>query len=226
VVVLPYLIRGGTVALLLAIGCGNVSILLLAQGAARRHEFAVRAAVGAPSRRVLRQLMTESMLLAGSGAVLGVAASYAILAGIKMVLPRFAFAPEVVIRINVPVLLFSAVVAIVTALLFGLWPALQLSRTRAGQAMATSTRRVAGSVRGSRTHMALIAVQIALTLVLLAGAGSATKGFLRMIRTPLGYDPHHVMSVGIPLRANSYGTWAARGAYFEQLRAKVAKTSA
>jgi len=214
----------GAVTLLLAIGCGNVSILLLAQGAGRQHEFAVRAAVGAQGRRMVRQLLTESMVLAGMGVTFGVAASYGILAGIKAVLPRFAFAPEVVIRINLPVLFFSVGVAIATALLFGVWPALQLSRTRAGQVMVANTRRVMGSVRGRRTHSALIAVQIALTLVLLVGAGSATKGFLRIIHTPLGYDPHHVMSVGIPLRENAYETWAARAAYFEQLRAKVAET--
>jgi predicted permease len=214
----------GAVSLLLAIGCGNVSILLLARGAGRQHEFAVRAAVGAHSRRLVRQLLTESMLLAAMGVALGVLASYGILAGIKTVLPRFAFAPEVVIRINLPVLFFSGVVALATALLFGLWPALQLSRTQVSQIMVSNTRRVAGSVRGRRAHNALIALQIALTLVLLAGAGSAMKGFLRLMHTPLGYDPHHVMSVGIPLHENSYTTWAARGAYFEQLRAKAADT--
>jgi len=214
----------GAVALLLAIGCGNVSILLLARGTARQHELAVRAAVGAHSRRIVRQLLTESLLLAAAGVVLGVLASYGILAGIRLVLPRFAFAPEVVIRINLPVLFFSAAVALATALLFGLWPALQLSRTQAGQVMVSSARRVAGSVRGRRALSALIAGQIALTLVLLAGAGSAMESFLRLMHTPLGYDPHHVISVGIPLQDNSYTTWAARGAYFEQLRAKVAET--
>lgn len=214
----------GAVALLLGIGCGNVSILLLAQGTARQHEFAVRAAVGAPGRRIVRQLLTESMLLAGLGVTLGALASYAILRAIKAALPRFAFAPEVVIRINVPVLLFSIGVAVATAILFGLWPAIQLSRTSAGQIVVASTRRVAGSVRGRRTHNALIAAQIALTLVLLAAAGSAVQGFLRLTRTPLGYDPHNVMSVGIPLHENSYTTWDARAAYFEQLRSKVAET--
>lgn len=213
----------GAVALLLGIGCGNVSILLLAQGTARQHEFAVRAAVGANSRRTVRQLLTESMLLASIGMVLGIFASYGILAGIKWVLPRNAFAPEVVIRINLPVLFFSAGVAVVTVLLFGVWPALQLSRTQPGELMASNTRRVAGSVRGRRTHNALIALQIALTLLLLAAAGTAMKGFLRLVHTPLGYDPHYVMSVGIPLHDNSYVTWAARAAYFEQLRAKVAE---
>src|SRR5439155_23974263 len=118
---------------------------------------------------------------------------------------------------------FGVGVAMATALLFGVWPAVQLARTRARPILTANTRRVMGSVRGRRTHSALIAVQIALTLVLLAGAGSATKGFLRMMQTPLGYDPHHVMSVGIPLRVNAYETWAARAAYFEQLRAKVAE---
>jgi predicted permease len=214
----------GAVALLLGIGCGNVSILLLAQGTARQHEFAVRAAVGANGRRIMRQLLTESMVLAAAGVALGILASYGILAGMKLVLPRFAFAPEVVIRINLPVLVFSGAVAAATAILFGLWPALQLARTQAGQIMVSNARRVAGSVRGRRAHSALVAGQIALTLVLLAAAGSATASFLRLIHTQLGYDPRHVISVGIPLRDNSFTTWAARGAYFEQLRAKVAET--
>jgi predicted permease len=214
----------GAVALLLAIGCGNVSILLLARGTARRHELAVRAAVGARRGRILRRLLTESLLLASIGAVLGVLTSYGALAGIQALLPRYAFAPEVVIRINLPVLFFSVGVALATGVLFGLWPALQLSRTQLGQMMQSNARRVAGSVRGRSAHNALIAGQIALTLLLLAGAGSAMEGFVRLMHKPLGYDPHYVMSVGIPLHDNWYTTWAARAAYFEQLRTKVAET--
>jgi len=140
-----YLLLGG-VALLLAIGCENVSILLLARGTARQHEFAVRAAVGAGRGRIVRQLLTESLLLAVIGAVLGVFASYGLLAGIRALLPQYAFAPEVVIRINVPVLWFSVAVGVATGVLFGLWPALQLSRTQAGQLAQTNLRRVTGSV--------------------------------------------------------------------------------
>jgi predicted permease len=218
-----YFLLGG-VALLLAIGCGNVSILLLARGTARQHEFAVRAAVGAGRGRILRQLLTESLLLAAIGAALGVFASYGLLAGIRALLPQYAFAPEVVIRINVPVLLFSVAVGIATGVLFGLWPALHLSRAQAGQLAQTNLRRVAGSVAGRTTNNVLIAAQVALTLLLLAGAGAALEAFLGLMHKPLGYDPHNVMSVEIPLHDAAFITWAARAAYFEQMRAKVAET--
>jgi predicted permease len=215
----------GAVMLLLAIGCGNVSILLLARGTARQHELAVRTAVGAGRIRLIRQLLTDSLLLAAIGAVLGVLTSYGALALIQSLLPQSTFASEVVIRINLPVLFFSVTVALGTGVLFGLWPTLQLSRTHIGQIMQSGTRRVAGSVRGRRGHSVLIAAQVALTLMLLAGAGSSMKEFAQLIQQPLGYDPHNVMAVGIPLHENSYRTWPARAAYFEQLREKVAATS-
>jgi predicted permease len=215
----------GAVMLLLAIGCGNVSILLLARGTARQHELAVRTAIGAGRLRIIRQLLTESLLLATIGAVLGVLTSYGALAVIQSLLPRSSFATEVSIRINLPVLVFSVTVALGTGVLFGLWPALQLSRTQIGQIMQSGTRRVAGSVRGRRTHSTLIAAQVALTLLLLAAAGSSMKGFAQLIHEPLGFDPHNVMTIGIPLRADSYRSWPERVAYFEQLRGKVAETS-
>jgi predicted permease len=214
----------GAVALLLAIGCANVSILLLARGSVRQHEFAVRSALGAKRRRIVRQLLTESLLLAGIGAGLGVLMAYGILAGLQLVLPQYAFAPEVVIRINLPVLLFSVAVALGTGIAFGLSPALKLSKPQISQMAQAGTRRVVGSVRGRKTQDVLIAGQITLTLLMLAGAGSAIEGFVQLLHTPLGYDPHNVMSAGVPIRENSYTTWAARAAYFEQLRAKVAQT--
>jgi predicted permease len=215
----------GAVMLLLLIGCGNVSILLLARGTARQRELAVRTALGARRIRIICQLATDSLLIAAIGAVLGVLTSYGALALIRSLLPQSTFASEAVIRINLPVLFFSVAVALGAGVLFGLWPALQLSHTHVGQIMQSGAQRVAGSVRGRRAHSMLIAVQVALTLLLLAAAGSSMKGFAQLMHQPLGYDPHHVMAIEIPLRQNSYHTWAARAAYFEQLREKVATTS-
>jgi predicted permease len=220
---------GGTLALLfcavgllLAIGCGNVSILLLARGTARQHEFAIRSAIGATRRRMMMQLLNESLLLSLTGAALGVGLAYVSLAKIVAWLPENSFPHEAAIHINLAVLGFSVGVAIFTGVVFGLWPALQLSRPEVSQVMQSGTRKVAGSVRGRRTLDSLIAGQIALTLLMLAGAGAAVEGFLRLMHTPLGYDPHNVMSVGIPVHENTYKTWAERANYFEQLRARVA----
>ena len=212
------------VALLLVIGCGNVSILLLARGTARQQEFAIRAAVGASRRRLIAQLLTESLLLSLTGAALGVGLAYASLAKIVAGLPRNSFPHEAAIQINVPVLCFSVGIALLTGILFGLWPALQISRPEVSQVMQAGTRRVAGSVQGRRTLAVLIGGQIALTLLMLSGAGAALEGFLRLMNVHLGYDPHNVMSVGIPVHENTYSTWAERSNYFEQIRAKIAST--
>jgi putative ABC transport system permease protein len=213
------------VALLLAIGCGNVSILLLARGTARQHEFAVRAAIGASRRRIIRQLLTEALMLSLTGTVIGVILAYRLVAVIVAMLPQYSFPHEAAIEINLPVLAFSVGVALLTGVFFGLWPALQLSHPEVNQVMQSSTRRIAGGVRGRATNNILIGGQIALTLLMLAGAAAAMEGFLKLIHTPLGYDPHNVMSVGIPVHENTYKTLAERSAYFEALRNKVATVS-
>jgi len=215
----------GAVALLLLIGCGNVSILLLARGTARQHEFAVRSAVGASGWRIVRQLLTESLLLSLAGAGLGVLLAYEATGFIVARLPEYSFPHEADFHINVPVLIFSVCLALLSGTLFGLFPALQFARPEISQVMQASMRRLAGSVKGRQMHTALIAGQIALTLLLMSAAGAAIEGFIHMLRVPLGYDPHHVMSVGIPLRANSYTTWEARKNYFAQLRQSVTQTA-
>jgi putative ABC transport system permease protein len=213
------------VALLLAIGCGNVSILLLARGTSRQHEFALRAAIGANRARIIRQLLTESLLLSLTGAALGVLLAYKGLAIVVGLLPPYSFPHEAAIQINLPVLLFSVGIALLTGILFGLSPALRLSRPDVSQVMQSSSRKIAGGVRGQATHNALIAAQIALTLLMLAGAGAAMEGFLKLLHTPLGYDPHNVMSVGIPVHDGTYKTWAERSAYFDMLLHKAGSVS-
>jgi predicted permease len=120
------------------------------------------------------------------------------------------------------VLLFSVGLAFVTAIVFGLWPALQLSRPEIARLMQTSSRRVAGSVGARRSHGAMVGAQVALTLLMLTAAGAAGKGFLRLVHADLGYDPHNAMSVPIPIHENTHVTWKDRAEYFEQIRAKIA----
>ena len=212
----------GAVASLLLIGCANVSILLLARGTERQQELAVRAAIGADRLRMIRQLLTESLGIATTGAAFGVLLAWKGLAFIAARLPEFSFPAESVIKMNVPVLLFSVGLAFATAIVFGLWPALQLSRPDIARLMQSSTRRVSGSLRARRSHGAMVAAQVALTLLMLTAAGAAGKGFLHLVNTDLGYDPRSTMSVPIPVHENTHVTWKDRGEYFEQIRARIA----
>jgi putative ABC transport system permease protein len=208
-------------ALMMWIGCANFSILLLARGTSRQRELALRSAIGASRVRVLRQLLVESLLLSVGGAILGVLVAYAALAVIANALPRASFPREVAIQINLPVLAFTIALALIAGLLFGLSPALRLSRTGANRVLLSGARTIVG-LGANRAHALLLAGQVALTLLLLSSGGSVTESFLRLMRAPLGYDPHNTLVVGIPLRDNTYLTWEERAAYFHQLRQSVA----
>ncbi len=212
----------GAVASLLLIGCANVSILLLARGTERQQELAVRAAVGADRFRMIRQLLTESLAIALAGTSLGVLLAWKSLSLIVTWLPQNSFPAESVIKMNLPVLLFSAGLAFATAILFGLSPALQLSRPDVGRLMQSSGRRVMGSSHAKRAHRVMVAAQVALTLLLLSAASAAGKGFLRLLKADLGYDPHAAMSVPIPIHENTHVSWKDRSEYFEQIRASIA----
>ncbi|HEV2401785.1 MAG TPA: ABC transporter permease [Candidatus Sulfotelmatobacter sp.] len=209
------------VTVLLVIGCGNVSILLLARGAARQHEFAVRSAVGAGGFRIVRQLLTESLLLAMTGTVMGIVLAYSLLSFIIAWLPAHLFPPDVAIRINLPVLVFSAGLVLLTTVLSGLFPALQMSKPEIRQIMQSGSKRATRNIRARRLHGTLVAAQTTLTLLLLTGAGATIGSFLHLLRVPLGYEPHNVVSVGIPLRQNSQADWQTRVRYFENLRMSI-----
>ena len=212
----------GAVTSLLLVGCANVSILLLVRGAHRQQELAVRAALGAGRVRIVRQLLTEAMAIAAVGAALGILIAWKGLVLIVAWLPTNSFAAESVIEMNVPVLLFSTALAVITAVIFGVWPALQLSRPDLGRVAQVSARRVIGSAHGQRIHRVMIAAQVALTLLMLTAAGAAGKGFLRLANAELGYDPQNTMSLPIPVHDGTYQTWKERSEYFERLRAAVA----
>jgi predicted permease len=213
------------VVLLLIIGCANCSILLLARGRTRQHELAIRKAIGASRWRIVRQLLVEAIVISLTGAVLGVAASYW-LAKLPMVLSPESFPAESIIRINVPILAFSVGLALLSGILFGLVPALRLS---GGDSARMLPGRQTGVIAapGKRRWSVLIAAQVALTLLLMATAGTAIRSFLGLMRAPLGYDPANVMRLGIQLRNRTPNEWEqqsreARVAYIEQIRQKIA----
>ena len=205
--------------LLLLLACANVSILLMARGTARRQEFAVRAAIGATRGRLMRQLLVESLLLAFGGAALGVAAGYWGLPAILRLLPpnSIPVGSLIAVPVNVPVLLFSAGLAMASALICGLSPALSFSRPR-----LTAPVRTTAGVESRRAHHLLLAAQIALTVLLLVGTGAAVRVLIGLYRTSLGYDPHNVIIASINLPENSHTEWADRAAFYQRLRNQVA----
>jgi predicted permease len=195
---------------LLVIGCANVSILLLARGIARQHELAVRASIGASRVRLVRQLLTESVLLSFAGAGLGVLAAYRGVSTLSSMLPLYSFPHEAAIRVNGTVLAFTAAVAVITGILFGISPAWQLSHPPISELIQANSTKVTGSARSRNTHRLLIAGQVALTLLLMAGAGAAMKAFLALIHMPLGFEPDHIFALNVALPKGAYPTWQAR----------------
>jgi len=214
------------VLLLLMIGCANCSILLLARGRTRQHEFAIRSAVGASRWRIVRQLLVEAVVISCTGAVLGVATSYW-LAKLPLLLSPDSFPAESVIRINAPILAFSVSLALLCGILFGLVPALRLSRHDTAR-MLPGRQMGVSAAPGKHRFSVLVVVQVALTLLLMATASNAIRSFLRLMHMPLGYDPANVLKLGISLHVHDPGEWGriqsheARTVYIEQIRQKIA----
>jgi predicted permease len=200
----------GAVLALLIIGCANVSILLLARGTARQHELAVRVSVGAARGRLMRQLLTESVLLSFTGAALGVLAAYKGVDAIVAMLPLYSFPHEAAIHVNAMVLAFSAGVALLTGILFGMSPAWKLSRPALGRLIQASSGKHSGSSHSRNVHRLLIAGQVALTLLLLTGAGAAMRAFVERTHTPLGFDPDHVLAINVGFPKGANPNWQAR----------------
>jgi predicted permease len=209
---------------LLVIGCANVSILLLARGTARQHEFAVRSSVGAGRGRLIRQLLTESVLLSVTGAALGVLAAYWGVKALSIMLPYYSFPHEAAIHVNAIVLFFSAAIALMTGILFGISPAYQISNPQLGALIQASSAKLTGSTHSRNTHRLLIAGQVALTLLLLAGAGGAVKTFLAKVHTPLGFNPDHVFQLDVALPKGATTTWQERINENELVRQAIAQT--
>ncbi|MBM3737772.1 MAG: ABC transporter permease [Acidobacteria bacterium] len=209
------------VGLLLLIACGNVANMLLARAAAREKEMAVRISMGAGRWRIVRQLLIESLMLAAGGGALGCLLAYAGIQGLVTLLPEGMIPREAVIRINVPVLLFSLAVSMLTAILFGLAPALQLARPDVVAALKDSGKGVSGSFRRGVLRNALVVGEVALSLVLLTGAGLFLRSFAALQSVDLGLNPENVFVARVPLPRQQYGTPESRLRFFQTVIPRV-----
>jgi putative ABC transport system permease protein len=200
------------VAAILLLACVNVGGLQLARGTNRRRELAVRASLGASRTQLIRMLLSESVVLGVAGGAAGVLLAWLSLDGLVALLPLDIPATASA-SLNTPVLLFAAGVSLVTAVGFGTLPALRLSRVRMTDALSSSDRGGSGSL-SRRGGQSLIAIEVALAVVLLAGAGLMVRSFVRLAGVELGFDPDSFLALEVSPVDTSPAT---TGAYYPAL---------
>jgi putative ABC transport system permease protein len=209
------------VGLLLLIGCGNVANLLLARATAREKEFAIRAALGASRWRLVRQLLVESLVLALGGAALGALMAWGGLKALVAVIPPRIIPAEAVIRLSGTVLLFTLAVAVVTALVFGLVPALHASRRDLVEPLRDSGKGTTGGFRRGRLRDAVVVLEVALSLALLVGAGLLMRSFVALRDVELGLSPDHVLVARLPLPQDRYKSAEQLAGFYRPLLARL-----
>src|SRR6266403_815439 len=209
------------VGLLLLIGCGNVANLLLARATTREKEFAIRAALGAGRWRIVRQLLVESLLLAASGALLGIFIAWGGLKALVTLIPKQIVPAEAVIRLNVPVLLFTLAVAALTAIVFGLAPALQVVRRDLNDPLRDSGKGTSGGSAHSHLRNAVVVLEVAVSLTLLVGAGLLMRSFVALREVHLGLKPDHIFHARLPLPEDRYKTSDQLSGFFRPLLNRV-----
>lgn len=215
----PLLLLLGAAALVLLIACANLGSTLLARGTARQRELAVRAALGAGGRRLVRQLFTESLLLASLGAMAGLVVAELLVRTLVALAP--ASLPRVSeIRIDGWVLIFTVVVSLLTAILFGLLPARRLARSDPGRVLTSGSRGTASGGRGIQWSV-LVGGEVALALVLLVGAGLLIRSFQQLLGVNPGYESAGVLTMNLALPESVYPDDGAIRTFYSELFAAI-----
>jgi putative ABC transport system permease protein len=210
----------GAVGFVLLIACVNVANLLLARSMARQKEMAVRSSLGATAAAIFTQLLTESLLLATLGGLLGIGAGYAMLRGLIAVMPPFTLPTEADLRLNFPILLFTLAATTLAGLLFGCAPAWLASRIDPGETLKEGGRSGMGVGR-RRLRRVLVVGEFTLALALLAGAGLAIHSFLNLQRVDLGVRTDHVLSFYLPVPDSRSKDPGQIFAYYHKILASI-----
>jgi len=211
----------GAVLMVLLIACANAANLLLARAATRQREIAVRLALGAPRSRLVRQLLTASLLISSFGGFLGLALAVGGVKFLVSMLPAdFPRAHD--IHVSVPVFVFTFLVSIATGIAFGLAPALQASRTDPRQSLHEGGRSATASGRQRRLRNALVISEVGLAFILLIGAGLMFRSLINLIRLDPGFQQEHVLTVSLSLPRAKYKERADIAHFYDQLVTSVA----
>jgi putative ABC transport system permease protein len=208
------------VGMVLLIGCVNLANLMLLRGAARAREVALRAALGASRTRLVRQFLTESVLLSLTGGVFGIGLGYATMAALKAALPPYSLPAEVNVTMDGRVLLFALAISVLTGILFGLAPALGATKTD----LVTSLKEGGGGTIGGARHKlrgALVVAEVALAFVLLTGAGLLIRSFFQMQQADLGVDTTNVLTAGLPLSDKVYPDPVRLDSYLREIESNL-----
>jgi putative ABC transport system permease protein len=212
----------GAVGFVLLIACANVANLMLARASGRQREIALRSALGASRWRIVRQLLTESLIVALIGGAVGVLIGFWGINALRAADPGEAskFAPGwYQLGINTPVLLFTLGLSLVSGIVFGLVPALHASKTNLNESLKEGGRQTSGS--SHRLRSSLVVLEFALSLMLLVGAGLLTRSFLSLLKTNPGFNPDNILTMNLVLPGAKYKDDPSRAAFYNELVQRV-----
>jgi len=202
----------GAAALVLVIACANVASLMLAQSIERQREFSLRVALGASAARIIRQVLTESVLLSGAGAVLGTALASASIHPVLSLLPVSSRVPRLQsVTLDWHVLVFTLVISVFAGIFFGVIPALRASRPDLNETLKESHRTGSAGLLARRTGDLLIVTEIAVSLVLLVGAGLLMRSLFNLFQSDPGFNPARVLALSFDVPAYRYGKYETGG---------------
>ena len=210
-----------SVAMVLLISCANVANLMLVRSTARDREIAIRSALGGERKRIIRQFLTESVLLSVSGGVLGLGLGYAGMAALRGVIPPYTIPAEANIALDLRVLLFTFAISVLSGIVFGLAPTIVATRGDVARIMKDHGRNTSAGVGRKALRSGLVVAQVAMAFVLLNGAGLLIRSLSHMLAADIGFDPTNIITAGLPVANDRYPDPAKLNLYLKSIIANV-----